>query len=150
MRPLIFPQYTRSIGYGCIVEIEPSLDRGGIWPWADAGWQAQLRQLAGLVGGSHTPKRSEGFDVTMPRPSRTRLRAHQAWPFYRFISYTAKIEVERRRGGAGCSRMRPRSGLGSGDGAATAGTLEAEKRPAEWLRGRGGARIGVWIITGRQ
>jgi hypothetical protein len=72
-------------------------------------------------------------------PPETRLRAHQAWPFYRFISYTAKIEVERRRGGAGCSRMRPRSGLGSGDGAATAGTLEAEK----------GRRNGCAVAGGR-
>src|SRR5277367_6714823 len=84
MRLLIFPRYTRSIGYGCIVEIERPIDCGGVCQFAgvlDGSARERAfrgaRERPGSMLRCHGPAEAR----LCLRPTRKRVPLHQAWPF---------------------------------------------------------------------
>jgi hypothetical protein len=132
MRPLIFPQYTRSIGYGCIVEITRPIDRGDVWPWAEQVgrrnyyanspeyWAVTARERASREARERPgsmlpwPRRDTPLPSTTPQvePRRSSVRSGS----------TSRSSLRRTP-----ARARARYSLGTADGAATVAALEAEK-----------------------
>jgi hypothetical protein len=117
MRPLSFPQYMKSIGYGCIVEIWCPLDRGGAWP--KENWRR--RKAGGTI-------------------------ARRGWGAYSLTGKAMSVQKERerdfhnRRFSSGAHDIR--EPLGKWYGALAANWREQDKLIRLYVKGQ---RAGIWL-----